>query len=644
MKTFKSVSLKNIKLKNGLVINEVIPYQWSALNDEIAEAEPSRAIENFKIAAGKSSGEFHGMVFQDSDVAKWLEAAAYSLALKNDRELRKNTDMVIDLIEASQEDDGYLNTYFSVKEPQNKWKNLAECHELYCSGHMLEAAVALEENCGDSRLLKVMKKNMDLIAGIFGPQDGKLKGYPGHQEIELALVRLYRISGEKKYLDLALYFIDERGKEPFYFNEEFRKRNGKTFWGGSDYKDREYAQVHLPVREQKYAAGHAVRAMYMYCAMADLALETGDKSLADACRTLWDNVTGKQMYLTGGIGPGAQREAFTSDYDLPNETAYNETCAAIGFAFWAQRMLHLDMDARYGDILEKLVYNGIPCGMSADGKRFFYVNPLQIGPEISRKRDDHKHVKPERLKWFGCACCPPNIARFFASAGRCICSLDDDGVYIHLYEESEIAFDIKGSGINLDISGEYPWNGNSVITVNLNTEQHFKLSFRVPGWCTDWECSINGEKQNPAVKKGYALIERNWKNGDRVELEFDMPVRLIRSHPKVHENAGKAAVMKGPVVYCLEEADNGKELAGISINRKAEFTEQIIPAEYGQFLKIETEGKTISYADADLIYTTETVMQKEKRLVFIPYFCWGNRGQGEMRVWVREEYQLKEKL
>ncbi|MBN2510368.1 MAG: glycoside hydrolase family 127 protein, partial [Spirochaetales bacterium] len=526
---------------------------------------------------------------------------------------------------------------FIVKEPEHKWENLAECHELYCAGHMLEAAVALKEYAGDGRLLGIMEKKVALIDSLFGPQEGKLRGYPGHQEIELALVRLYRMNGNRKHLELASFFIDERGREPLYFIREWEKRGRRKFWDASNYEDREYSQVHLPVRKQEYATGHAVRAMYMYCAMADIACETGDESLAAACRRLWDNVSGKQMYITGGIGSSAHREAFSADYDLPNETAYNETCASIGCAFWAFRMLHLDMDGKYGDVLEKQVYNGIPSGISTDGTRFFYVNPLQVGPVASRNRADHSHVKTERQQWFGCACCPPNLARFFASIGQYVCSCDDDGVYIHLFEESEISVDIHGTAVGIDIQGNYPWEGTISVSLHLESEARFLLAFRVPGWCKAWSLRINGEPSSPPLEKGYAKMQRNWKDGDRLELELDMPVTLVRSHPLVQENIGKVAIMKGPVVYCLEECDNGKNLSGVSIQKNPRFTEKWISmGTNGKALTLETVGSSLAGTERAELYTLYSSGTIGKPLLFIPYSMWGNRGGGEMRVWIRE--------
>ena len=372
-----------------LVRDVVIPYQWDALNDRVAEAEPSHAIANFRIAAGLEQGEFYGMVFQDSDVAKWLEAVAWSLCQKPDAELEKTADEVIELVAAAQCEDGYLNTYFTVKAPAERWTNLAECHELYCAGHLIEAAVAYYEATGKAKLLEIVERYADHIDRVFGPADYQIHGYPGHQEIELALVKLYRLTGKQNYLELAAYFLNERGKQPYFFEEEARKQGrdpedggpkgilGKSFLSQGPYA---LFQAHLPVREQVTAEGHAVRLAYMGGSMADVAAETGDKSLWQACVRLWDNVTSKRMYITGGIGSQDGCERFNFDYHLPNEESYHETCASVAMVMWGFRMLQVSPDRRYGDVMERALYNGVLSGVSLSVDRFFYANHLASHP------------------------------------------------------------------------------------------------------------------------------------------------------------------------------------------------------------------------------------------------------------------------
>ncbi|MFP4661346.1 MAG: glycoside hydrolase family 127 protein [Halanaerobiales bacterium] len=643
----KAVPLKNVKVdggllgsKNNLVRKEVIPYQWMALNDEIPDADPSNAIENFRIAAGESKGEFIGMVFQDSDVAKWLEAVAYQLTTNPDKELEALADSVIELIEKAQEDDGYLNTYFSIEAPEKKWTNLAEAHELYCAGHMMEAAVAYYLATGKRKLLNVMIRFADLIDSLFGTGDNQMKGYPGHQEIELALIKLYNVTGVEKYKELARYFIDERGQEPNYFQLEYDKRGKTSYWNDKgDIAPWDYFQAHKPVREQEVAIGHAVRAMYMYSGMADVARETGDKELIEACQRLWDNSTKKQMYLTGGVGSSGHLESFTFDYDLPNDTAYTETCAAIALVFFAQRMFHLDPKGEYIDVLEKALYNGVLSGISEDGQKFFYVNPLEVLPELCEKRNDHKHVKPTRQKWFGCACCPPNIARLLASIGEYIYSYSDDEIFVNLYADSSADIGLNNNNIKLEQSTNYPWDGNINLTVSTDSNVQFTLALRIPGWCKNSVLKVNGEETNidDMLDNGYLYIQRNWSDGDQVELVLSMPVEKVYSNPKIRENIGKVAIQRGPVVYCLEEVDNGKNLPAIYLPQYADLEAQYkadllggVIIVKGQAMKLDEESWQ------DNLYTTDGHKLKAHEIIAIPYYAWDNRETGEMLVWLNK--------
>ncbi len=354
------IALKNVNIEESfwsryveLIRDTIIPYQWEVLNDRIPGVTPSHSIKNYRIASGLEQGEFQGMVFQDTDVAKWIEAVAYSIEIKPDPELEKTVDGVIDIIEKVQQPDGYLNTYYTLKEPGKRWTNFRECHELYCAGHMIEAAVAYYEATGKRKLLDIMCRFTDYIDSVIGPEPGKMKAYPGHQEIELALVKLYKVTGNEKYLKLSKYFIDERGKEPYYFDIEAKKRGNVLHYPEFAKFDRKYAQTHLPVRQQTTAEGHAVRAVYMYSAMADIAAETGDTELLEACRRIWNNIVTKRMYITGSIGSTEFGESFTCDYDLPNDINYSETCASIGLMFFAYRMLQIEAKSCYADIMEK---------------------------------------------------------------------------------------------------------------------------------------------------------------------------------------------------------------------------------------------------------------------------------------------------
>jgi len=646
-KHLKKVDLKNVKLnagllaqKNKLVRKEVIPYQWQALNYELPDTEPSHAIENFKIAAGRSEGEFQGMVFQDSDVAKWLEAVAYQLTVNSDPELEKRADEVIDLIGEAQQEDGYLNTYFIVKEPEMKWKNLAECHELYCAGHLIEAAVAYYKATGKDKFLNIMQKNADLIESKFGPEADKLKGYPGHQEIELALIKLYEVSGKEKYRDLAKFFIDQRGKDPFYFDQEWEERGKIDHW--DDFHQnvkRDYYQAHAPVREQKAAAGHAVRALYMYSGMADVARVTGDQSLIGACKQLWDNTTSKQMYITGGTGSSVQGESFTFDYDLPNDTAYTETCAAVALVFFAQRMLHLEKKGEYADIMEKALYNGALSGMSQNGKRFFYVNPLEVQPEVCEQREDHKHVKPTRQKWFGCACCPPNLARLLASIGSYIYSQNEEQLFVNLYADNQSEFEFKGQNVEVSQKTNYPWDEEIEIKLKAEKEVEFELALRIPGWCRKAALQLNGKNIDltEIIEAGYAKIKRKWQK-DRIKLILKMPVEKIYANPEVREDIGKVSLQRGPIVYALEEIDNGKNLPAVYLaddaELKAEYKEDLlggVTVVKGSAYKLDKDSFGSS------LYSTQKPEFKQIEIQAVPYYTWDNRESGEMLVWLNRK-------
>jgi DUF1680 family protein len=627
------------------VRTKVIPYQWKALNDKVPGAEPSYCMRNFKLAAELTNPELdygvprdighEGTVFQDSDVAKWIEAASYSLVWYPDPELEKSLDGAIDIICNAQQDDGYLNTLYIIKGLDKRFTNLKDNHELYCWGHFLEAAVTHYEATGKRKLLDALIRYTECIGNHIGPEEGKLHGYPGHEIAEMALIRLYGITKNEKYLGLAKYFIDERGKAPLYFEEE-TKRNGNDFSWKDSYMQYQYYQAGKPVREQLVAEGHAVRAVYLYSGMADVARLMGDKKLLEVCEALFANIAKKQMYITGAIGQSAYGESFSYDYDLPNDTIYGETCAAIGLAFFARRMLEIAPRGMYADILEKTLYNGIISGMSLDGRAFFYVNPLETLPEASLKDHGMRHVKIERQKWFACACCPPNIARIISSLGAYVHSLNTDTLYTHLYLGNEAKFTIDREKVTLKMETRFPWEGRVDIIFTVSSgDPFFTYGLRIPVWCRSYTLELNGEKITPVVQDGYALIKRTWKNGDRITLIFDMPVVLVESSPHVRENRGKAAVTRGPVVYCLEEADNGKELYRLNLGTPNGYS---VIHEKG-FLEgvtvISFVGKREKDWQEDSLYRPlEDPALEDKTLRFIPYYAWANRGPGEMTVWV----------
>lgn len=630
----QSVALRDVQVADGffsryadLVREEVIPYQWEALNDRIPGAEKSGCIRNFRIAAGQEAGEFTGMVFQDSDIGKWLEAVAYSLTTHPDAALERTADEVIELLEAAQREDGYLDTYFIVKDPKNRWKCLRDCHELYCAGHLLEGAVAYWQATGKDRFLNVMRRYVDYIATVFGRGEGQMRGYPGHEEIELALCKLYDVTGEKKYLDLAAYFIDERGRDPKYFLEERKTRGDAFHWEGNDAQGMEYFQAHAPVREQTEAVGHAVRAVYLYSGMADVAMRTGDEGLLEACRRLYRNIADKRLYVTGAIGSTYIGEAFTFDYDLPNDTAYAETCASVGLIFFMKRMLEADGAAEYGDMMERALYNTVLAGMAMDGKSFFYVNPLEVFPEADEKDPSKRHVKTVRQKWFACACCPPNVARLLADLGSYIYRRKGSAVTADLFIGSRLALP---GGAELIQTSEVPFGGKVTFTLR-GAAQGFSLRVRCPEWAEGVTCTAPCRKEN-----GYIAIQKDWQDGDSVTLVFGMEPRRIYANPLVRQDAGKVCLMRGPLVYCLEEADNGANLHLLRLP-EGEPVETVRGegALFGMTL-LRAKGRRFVPHGSRLYAPDRQGREEETRLTFVPYFAWGNRDKGEMAVYVRE--------
>ncbi|MCL2636912.1 MAG: glycoside hydrolase family 127 protein [Oscillospiraceae bacterium] len=598
-----------------LAKDTIIPHQEKAIKDELAGAEKSHAVENFRHAAeviktGKCSGEFYGMVFQDSDVAKWLEAAAYSLALFPDSELEKRCDEVIDLIAEAQHDDGYLNTYFTVKAPEKRWTNLAEAHELYCAGHMMEAAVAYAQCTGKTKLLDIMERMTAHIYKRF-VTDGA-EGYPGHPEIELALMRMYKCTGDKKHLELAGHFINVRGVNPHYFGEECKKRDWQVW--GLDCGDTEYAQNNAPVRELEKATGHSVRAVYLYAGMADYAAVTGDESLVKACETLWCNIVQKRMYVTGAIGSAYEGEAFTADYHLPNDTAYAETCASIGLIFFARKMLDLQKRGEYADIMERALYNCVLAGMELDGTKFFYVNPLEVLPGISGMTKTHWHAKPERPSWFVCACCPPNVARLLTSIGEYAWSLEEkeDVIYSHLFINGELDGKIA-------VETNFPFDGK--VTYKFKQAVNQMLAIRLPFWSENTQISCEYE-----AKDGYAYIKGAFAEGDVITVDFDMSVKRIYADSNVSANNGKVAFSRGALIYCAEGVDNGGEILNLAVkkNGAVSIEDNNLKAEG---FRLKNNGDLYSFNSPEAEPCT---------IKLVPYYTWGNRGLNQMRVWIPE--------
>ncbi len=659
------IDLKRIRITDAfwkkeieLVRDTVVPYQWEALNDRVPDAQPSYCMHNFKVAGninrkeeqetdyvrpvytvngfcvwpddpGKPEERFYGFVFQDSDFAKWIEAVAYILQQYPDQKLEKVADEAIDIVCKAQQPDGYLDTFYIINDMSKRFTNLRDHHELYCLGHLIEGAVAYYEATGKDRLLQAACRYADCVAEYMGSGTHQLHGYPGHEIAEMALARLYEVTGQEKYRDLGLYFINERGKRPYYFDGEDHGAIDQSV--ALRYH---YHQAHLPVREQTEAVGHAVRAVYLYSGMADFARLTQDDSLKAACERLWEDIVQRKMYITGGIGGTHIGESFSFAYDLPNDTAYAETCASIGMMFFARRMLEMNPVSQYADVMERELYNIVPGGMGLEGTSFFYVNPLEVVPEACHKDERKAHVKPVRQKWFGCACCPPNLARLIGSIGTYVFTETKDTVWVHLYIGSHMEKQLRISTAQIDVESGFPWDGHVKLHVACDTAETFTIALRIPGWCRTYR--IKGlENAVTEEKNGYLYITKAWKS-ECLELEFLMEVQVLDADARVREDIGKAAVMRGPVVYCLEEADNGKELHLLKMDEDAVFEMEQKEIAGESVIALRAEGWRQKKAQNTTLYYPHRRTEYERTtLTWIPYYTWANRGEGEMQVWTR---------
>ena len=542
-------------------------------------------IRNFENAALKQ-GTHSGIYFDDSDVYKALEGMAYSLQNNPDPVLEAKCDEWIAKFAAAQEKDGYINTYYTLTGLDKRWTEMDK-HEMYCAGHMIEAGVAYYNVTGKRNLLDVCIKMADHMMTQFGP--GKRDWVPGHEEIELALVKLYQATGEKKYLDFSEWLLDERGKG-------LGANNGEPW-------DAAYHQDDKPVREMTGIAGHAVRAMYLYCGMADVAAYTGDQGYIDALNRLWDDVVLRNMYITGGIGQSAHNEGFTEDYSLPNLTAYCETCASVGMVYWNWRMNQFTGDSKYVDVMERSMYNGALAGISLNGDRFFYVNPLE-------SLGDH-----HRKAWYGCACCPSQICRFLPSIGNYIYGVSNDAVWVNLYIGNQASVKYGNKDMTLTQETNYPWEGAVKITIGTKSPVNAEMRLRIPGWCKSYTIKVNGAEVKPQIESGYAVLPGKWSDGDAIELNMDMPVEVVAADPRTKEDEGMRAIQRGPIVYCIEEADNKDGFDDLKISENADFTTAF---------------------EKDLLNGVVTIDAKvgDQTLKYIPYYSWDNREAGKMKVWV----------
>lgn len=542
-------------------------------------------IRNFENAA-KGEGEHSGIFFDDSDVYKALEGMAYSLINNPDPELEKKADEWIDKFAAAQQPDGYINTFYTLTGLDKRWTNMDK-HEMYCAGHMIEAGVAYYQATGKRKLLDVCIRMTDHMMSQFGP--GKRHWVPGHEEIELALVKLYQTTQEQKYLDFAYWLLEERG-------------HGHGTMGDEGKWDPVYYQDIVPVRRLTDISGHAVRCMYLYCGMADVAALKNDTGYIAAIDRLWDDVVHRNMYITGGIGSSRDNEGFTEDYDLPNLDAYCETCASVGMMLWNQRMNQLTGDSKYIDILERSLYNGALAGISLGGDRFFYVNPLES------KGDHH------RQEWYGCACCPSQLSRFLPSIGNYIYASSDDALWVNLYIGNTGQIRIGETDILLTQETDYPWDGSVKLTISTSQPLEKEIRLRIPNWCKTYDLSINGKRINVSEEKGYAVI-KDWKSQDVIALDMDMPVEIVAADPHVKENFGKRAIQRGPLVYCMEEIDNPVYFDQIQLSPSTTFQTAFVSDILNGIKTIKTNGRAQS-------------------ATFIPYYAWDNRKAGKMRVWI----------
>lgn len=648
-KRLESLPLGNIRIRDrfwdrytGLVTEKILPYQWDILNDRVEGAEPSRCIRNFEVAAGRKQGDFYGFVFQDTDLAKWIEAAAYSLSYKPNSSLEDTVDAAVDLIAASQCPDGYLNTYFTVKEPDGRFTNLGEGHELYTAGHMMEAAVAYYEVTGKDRFLNVMCKMADLLCDVFGSEEYK-DAIPGHQEVEIGLYKLYKATGERKYLDLAKEFLDRRGRMPCYFEEERKKPGWTDVFHNPDPVIPEYSQSDEPVRKQTKAKGHAVRAVYMYSAMADIAYEYDDTELLDACRRLYDNIVSAQMYITGGIGQSGIYERFTTDFDLPSDRNYSETCASIGLALFCRRMLGITREERYAATMETALMNTVLAGVALDGESFFYVNPLEVWPDNLIPYTSMSHVKSTRQKWFGCACCPPNIARTLAGLGEYTVFTEEDSVWINMYMGCEFDTSFSGVPVHFTIRTQMPFEGKVAISIRAEGEACGSLMIRIPGYAENCKVIVTDgsavtREISPETGKYLEIPVRLGQDGGyemNVTNDFDMPAKFVYADGRVRADAGKVAVVKGPLVYAAEEIDNYGNLPSFVADTGAPVEEDYDPELFGGTKILTVTGFKEENDPALGLYRLVPPTPVPARLRLIPYPFWNNRGKGEMLVWMR---------
>lgn len=545
-------------------------------------------------------------IFWDSDVAKWIEGVAYLLTYERNAQLEKLVDDAIDNIIRNSDENGYFNSHFLVTEQEQRFRK-RDCHELYCAGHLIEAAIAYRDATGKDAFLKTMCRYADYIERVFKVEHSAAFTTPGHPELELALVKLYHATGEKRYLELSKFFIDMHG----------RKNNDRALY--LDWAETNYNQDNMPLRDRSTAEGHCVRALYLLCGMADIAAEYDDKELLDACKRIFHNIISKRMYITGSVGSTYLGESFTVDYHLPNRTAYTETCAAIALAMFCARMQNLEANSAYADIVERAMYNGVLSGISLDGKAFFYENPLEIDPKFNNvnpsTKEKERYPITQRLEVFNCSCCPPNVMRFIPSMSGMMYSTDDNTIYVHHYAASHASFD------STEITQQTDYPADGAVTIHCTSDKK-RIALRIPEWCKKFEIS-----QEYTLKNGYAYIDLNVES--EIHLNLDMPTVTVAANRQVHDCAGRIAVTRGPVVYCVEGVDNGDDLKSVAIEPKGPF--EVASQEF-----LLPSLKTIGYRpkESEDLYHPANDDDEQISLRLIPYYAFANRGTTEMQVWL----------
>lgn len=628
----KPVNFTHVMIDQGFWFDRIETNRTVTIPYDFAKCEETGRISNFEVAGGLKEGTFEGIRYNDSDVFKIMEGAAYSLAMHPDAELDQYLDALIEKIAAAQEEEGYLYTTRTINNEKpapnagaERWSYLDQSHELYNVGHMYEAAVAHFQATGKDSFLRIAIKNADLIASVFG--HGKQFGIPGHQEIEIGLVKLYRVTGDQKYLDLAKYFLDARGNVPA--DAKFPQKKDPYF------------QSHLPVVEQTEAVGHAVRALYMYSGMADVAAITGDEQYISAIDRIWENVVTKKLYITGGVGARHHGESFGDAYELPNETAYNETCASIANCMWNHRMFLLKGESKYIDVLERTLYNGFLSGISLEGNTFFYPNPLTCDATYAFNQG-----ALSRKPWFDCSCCPANIVRFLPSLPGYVYAVQGNNVFVNLYLQNSGHITLEGGAIDLNQETRYPWDGKVIIGVNPESEFEFTLKLRIPGWVRgqpvpgdlyryqssvkkQYTITINGQRVEPEYHDGYVHITRRWKKGDQILLDLPMDIQLVKSHVNVKENYGRVAIERGPIVYCVESIDNDGHVFNLLMPEFAPTSVQWKPDLLGGINIVKAAVPSFVVRQSG-----EETKTRSHRLVAVPYYAWSHRGIGQMQVWM----------